>query len=81
MFGSHCLKTYSQMQETIALSSGESEFYGIAKATTMGIGIKSMFRDLGLEVEIQVNTDASAARIMSFRSGAGRARHVEVRKL
>ena len=44
------------------MSSGESEFYGIVKAATMGIGIKSMFKDLGLEVEIQANTASSAAR-------------------
>ena len=47
MFGSRCLKTYSQTQETIAESSGDSEFCGIVKAATMGIGIKSMFKDLG----------------------------------
>ena len=47
----------------------------------MGIGIKSMFKDLGLEVEIQVNTDSSAARSTSFRRGAGRVRHMEVREL
>ena len=35
MLGGHCVKTYSQTQETIALSSGESEFYGIVKAATM----------------------------------------------
>ncbi len=35
MFGSHCIKTYSQTQETIARSFGESEFYGTVKATTM----------------------------------------------
>ena len=52
MIGSHCIKTYSQTQETIALSSGGPEFYGIVKAATMGIGIKSMLKDLGLEVEI-----------------------------
>ncbi len=34
-FGSHCIKTYSQTQETIALSSGESEFYGTVKAAAM----------------------------------------------
>jgi hypothetical protein len=28
MPGSHCLKTHSQTQDTIAMSSGESEFYG-----------------------------------------------------
>ncbi len=38
MFGSHCLKTHIQMQEIIALSSGESEFYGIVKAATMWRG-------------------------------------------
>ncbi len=61
-FGSHCLKTYSQTQDTIALSSGESEFYGIVKAATMGLGMKSLFGDLGLEIGVQVNTDTSVAR-------------------
>ena len=77
MFGSHCLKTYSQTQETIALSSGESEFYGIVKVATMGIGTESTFKDLGLEVEVQVKTDSSAARSISPRRGAGRVRRVE----
>ena len=81
MFGSHCLKTCSQTQETIALSSVVSEFYGAAKAATMGIGIKSRFKDLGLEVEVQGNTDSVAARSLSSRRGAGRVRRVEVREL
>ncbi len=71
MFGSDYLKTHGQTQETIAISFGESKFYGIVKAATMGIGIKSMFTDLGLEVEIQVNMDPSAARSISSRRGAG----------
>ncbi len=81
MFGSHCLMTYSQTQEKIALSSGELEFYGIVKAATMGIGIKSMFKGLGLEVEVQVNMDSSAARSISSRKVSGRVRLVEVREL
>ncbi len=52
MLVSYCLKTCSQTQDTIALSLGESEFYAIVKAATMGIGIKSMFMDLELEVEV-----------------------------
>ncbi len=52
MFSSHCLKTYGQTQETIALSYGESEFYGIVKVATMGIGIRSTFKDLESEVEV-----------------------------
>ncbi len=44
----------------------------------MGIGIKTVFKDLGWEVEIQVKTDSSAARSISSRRGAKRVRHVEV---
>ncbi len=81
MLESHCLKSYSQTQETIALSSGELEFYVIVKAAAMGIGIKSLFNDLGFEVGLQVNTDSSADRSISSRKGAGPVRHVEVREL
>ena len=50
IFGKHCIKTYSQTQETVALSSGESEFHGIVKAATMGLGMKKgLMTDLGLE--------------------------------
>eukprot|EP00971_Amphidinium_carterae_P188406 3740037-Amphidinium_carterae.1 len=31
-FGSHCLKTQSNLQTTVSLSSGEAEYYGIVKA-------------------------------------------------
>ncbi len=67
MFASHCLKTHSHTQETVALSSGESQLHGISQAATMGIGIKSLFNDLGPEVEIQVNTGSSTARSISSR--------------
>ncbi len=47
MFGNHCIKTYSQTQETIALPSGESELYGIAKAAATGLGTTGLMEDLG----------------------------------
>ncbi len=80
MFGSHCLETFSHKEDTVALPSGESEFYGIVKAATMGGGIKSLFGALGLAIKVQVNTDSSAARSISSRRGAGRTRHVEVQE-
>ncbi len=70
MFGNPCVKTYSHMQETIALSPGESEFYGIVKAA-MGLGVKGLMEDLRVGVEVQVNTDSSAAKSISARRGAG----------
>ncbi len=81
MFGSHCIKTYSQTQETIALSSGESEFYGIVKAAAMGLGMKGLMEALGMDVEVQVNTGSSAAKSITSRKGAGKVRHIEVQEL
>ncbi len=47
----------------------------------MGIGIKSLFLDLGVEMEVQVNTGFSPAKSIASRRGAGRVRHAEVREL
>jgi hypothetical protein len=42
MFGSRGIKIYIQTPETVALSFGKSEFYGIAKAAAMGLGVKGL---------------------------------------
>ena len=79
MLGGHCVKTYSLTQDTIALSSGESEFYGIVKAATQGLGIKGLMMDMGLDMDLRVNTDSSAAKSIASRRGCGKVRHLEVR--
>ena len=81
MLGSRCLKTWSSTQDVIALSSGEAELYGIVKAATQGIGIQSLFRDLGIDVGMHINSDASAAIAMTKRRGVGKVRHTEVKEL
>ena len=40
MLGSHLIKSWSSTQPTLALSSGEAEFYGVVKASGVGLGIK-----------------------------------------
>ncbi len=69
------------MQETIVVSSGESEFCGIVKAAAMGLGMKGLMEDLGVGVKVQVNTDSSAAKSITARRSAGRIRRIEVREL
>ena len=81
MIGSHCIKTYSSTQDIIALSSGEAEFYGIVKAGSHGLGVVGIFRDLGLEFGLQINTDSVAAKSICSRRGAGKVRHLDVREL
>ena len=40
-----------------------------------------MMKDLGVEVTVRVNTDASAARGICMRRGLGKVRHIEVNQL
>ncbi len=47
----------------------------------MGLGTKAMLGDLGLEGEIEIMTDASAAKGIASRRGLGKVRHIEVNQL
>ena len=81
MIGDHCIKTWSSTQSVIALSSGEAEYYGLVKGASQSIGIQSMLRDLGVEAKIKINTDASVAKSIAMRTGAGKVRYIEVNQL
>ena len=81
MFGSHLLKSYSSTQSVIALSSGEAEYYGLTKASSVGLGIKGMCGDLGVPTHVEVLTDASAAKGIATRIGLGKVRHLETSQL
>ena len=81
MIGRCCIKSWSSTQDVIALSSGEAEFYAIVRGCSQGLGAQSMLKDLGVEVRVRVNTDASAARGICMRGGLGKVRHIEVNQL
>ena len=81
MLGTHLVKSWSSTQAIIALSSGEAEFYSILKGGSVGLGIKRMLEDMGVKVKLTVNTDASAAKGIAARRGAGKVRHIEVTQL
>ena len=49
MYGKHCLKTSSTVQEPIGLSSGESEYYACVKGGAALLGIRSLMRDWSIE--------------------------------
>ena len=81
MFGNHLIKSWCSTQAIVSLSSGEAEYYGIVKGASIGIGLRSMLGDFGIEVAIRVNTDASAAKGMANRKGLGQVRHIAVNQL
>ena len=81
MFGKHCIKHLSNLQSTIALSSGESEYYALVKAAQVGLGVKAMLEDLGVMTTLSIHSDSSAARGHVGRLGLGKMRHIQTRYL
>ena len=81
MVGSHVIKHGSNLQSTIALSSGESEYYGLVKGASIGLGLISLMLDWGLKLKLELASDSSAARGHVQRRGLGRMRHVQTRYL
>ena len=79
--GNHTLKTWSLTQAVIALSSGEAEYYGLVKDASFGIGIRNMLADFGVTTQVELLTDASAAKGIASRKGIGKVRHIEVNQL
>ena len=81
LLGSHLIKAWSATQGVIALSSGEAEFYGIVKGSSVGMGVQSVLGDLSIGARLQVLTDSSAAKGIASRRGLGKIRHIEVNQL
>ena len=83
MLGGHVIKSWSTNQAVLALSSGESDYYGIVKAASVALGIRSLALDMGIEYTkpIVIKSDASAAIGISNRIGVGKIRHIEVTQL
>ena len=83
MHGSHVIKSWSTNQSVIALSSGEAEYYALVKAASVSIGVKTIMRDMGIELTepIVIKSDASAAIGIANRIGIGKVRHIEVNQL
>ena len=80
MLGGCCIKSWSSTQSLISLSSGESEFYGVVKGSSVGLGVQAMLKDMGFDLSLSVFTDASAAKGIASRRGLGGTRHIDVHK-
>ena len=81
MRGAHPIKHWSQTQSTCALSSGEAELTGICKGASIGMGLRSVAKDLGLVWELRIHSDATAAIGICHRKGLGKIRHLAVADL
>ena len=81
MLGKHMIKSCSITQSVISLSSGEAEFYAMVKGGIVGLEISAMLRELGVQVKLNLKTDASAALGIARRKGLGKVRQLDVSQL
>ena len=51
MLGQHCLKAWSKTQSIIAKSSGESELFGVIKGSAEGLGLITLAKDFGVDIQ------------------------------
>lgn len=81
MFGGHMVKSWSSTQQSVSLSSGEAEFYGVVRASGIALGHQSLLKDLGYQIPVRIRTDSSAAIGICQRQGLGRLRHIDTQAL
>ena len=81
MLGKHLIKSWSSTQSLVSLSSGEAEYYGVVKASGVGLGYQSLMADLGLRLPLRAWTDSTASIGVCSRSGLGKLRHLDTQCL
>ena len=72
MLGKHLVKSWSTTQGPISLPSGEAEFYGVVKASSVALGYQAIMEDLGQKLEVRVWTDSTATMGICGRRGLGK---------
>lgn len=69
-------------QTVLADSSGTAELIGICSGATAGLGLQIKMREFGLELQLRIRTDSSAARAVCHRLGhTSRTKRMEIRHL
>ena len=81
MHGAHVLKTWSQNQGVVALSSAEAELYAAVKCASNVQGMISTLKDFGSTKDGIVRIDSTAAIGIINRRGLGKVRHIHVQHL
>ena len=62
----------------MSLSSGEAEYYGLVKASSNAMSLRSVAAEIGVDLGNRVRTGSSAAKGIASRTGLGKGRQVEM---
>ena len=82
MLGSFCLKAWSRLQQAVALSSAESELYGLVEGAKEVLALRrAVAHVFGWEEPLVPRTfcDSEAALAISKADGLRKVRHIDIR--
>ena len=54
--GNHTLRSVSTLQSLTALCVGETEFYAVVKGGQVGLSLRSMYQDVGIPMNIEIQS-------------------------
>ncbi len=80
-FGSHVLRASSSLQSAIGLNVSEAEFCALVHGAAHGLGFQAYYADLGIKLDVRLESYSSSAKSFTSRRGLGKQRHVQVRYL
>ena len=80
-YGSHMFDCSVAKQSLVALSSGEAEFYGIVTTVATSKQSSQVLEQIGVQAEVTIASDSSAARGICTRTGSGKVRHLSIKEL
>jgi hypothetical protein len=80
--GGHSVLVKGASQKIVALSSAESEYYGICRTATLAEFVKGILEFWYDKVGMtKVKVDSSSAKAMTEREGVGQSRHIQAKYL
>ena len=66
------MKSGSAVQSLTARSVGEAEFYVVVKGCQVGLSLRFIYMDLGIQMKLEIQSDCSSANYyLTDRLGAG----------
>ena len=80
-YGSHMIDCSVAKQSLVALSSGEAEFYGIVRFVATSKQTSQILEQIGMQLDVTIASDSSAARGICTRTGSGKVRHFSIKEL
>jgi hypothetical protein len=68
-------------QKLVLQSSGEAEFAGGGAVANEAVGLAGVYQEMGIDLEVYLEFDSTAAMGMCTRRGVGKVRHMDIRFL